>query len=87
MPVSPLPSALPAIQTLDLRTEKTLTVKEAAFRLGKSEDAVCWWLRTGRLRGWQPGGRGCAILVSEDSVAEALSCTVVSGGTGCARVN
>lgn len=49
-------------------------MKEAAFRLRKSDDAVYKWLRTGRLRGWQPGGRGCSILVSESSVEEARLC-------------
>lgn len=56
----------------DWRTAKTLSVKEAAFRLNKSEDTVHSWLRAGRLRGWQLGGRCCAILVSEESVERAL---------------
>ncbi|MBI4459669.1 MAG: hypothetical protein HY648_06395 [Acidobacteria bacterium] len=67
---TPLPLQAPP-KLLDPR-EKTITVKEAAFRLRKSDDAVYVWLRAGRLRGWQPGGRGCAIAVSEVSVAEAL---------------
>lgn len=66
------PSVLLSVTPLDPNKERTITVKEAAFRLGKSDDAVYLWLRTGRLRGWQPGGRGCAILVSEPSVQEAL---------------
>ncbi|OFW17587.1 MAG: hypothetical protein A3H27_06925 [Acidobacteria bacterium RIFCSPLOWO2_02_FULL_59_13] len=66
-----------ALQHPELKNEKTITVKEAAFRLKKSEDAVYLWLRTGRLHGWQPGGRGCAILVSEGSVEAALSSMIV----------
>jgi excisionase family DNA binding protein len=56
---------------------RTITVKEAAYRLKKSADAIHGWLRTGRLRGWQLGGPGCAVMVSEDSVEEALA-----GGLG-----
>ena len=67
----PLP-AQPSSKPLDSNKENTITVKEAAFRLGKSDDAVYLWLRAGRLRGWQPGGCGCAILVAESSVEEAL---------------
>jgi len=52
--------------------EKTLTVKEAAFRLRKSPDAIYGWLHSGRLRGWQPGGPRCPILVEESSLNEAL---------------
>ena len=70
---SPLP-AQPSSKPLDSNKEKTITVKEAAFRLGKSNDAVYLWLRAGRLRGRQPGGRCCAILVDESSVEEALLC-------------
>jgi excisionase family DNA binding protein len=67
---SPKPSA--AAKAFDWGTAKTLSVKEAAFRLNKSEDTVHLWLRAGRLRGWQLGGRRCAILVSEESVERAL---------------
>jgi excisionase family DNA binding protein len=63
---------MPAQKPLDRQREKTVTVKEAAYRLGKSEDAIYKWLRTGRLKGWQPGGRGCSILVLESSVEMAL---------------
>jgi excisionase family DNA binding protein len=62
------------------RDEKTVTVKEAAFRLGKSPDAVYQWLRSGRLRGRQPGGRCCAIMVLESSIEEALLCTFERAG-------
>ncbi len=71
-----------AVQVLDLNKEKTVTVKEAAYRLRKSVDAVRLWLRSGRLRGWQPGGRGCAILVTEFSITEALSCPLGGNGNG-----
>ena len=54
---------------------KGLTVKDAAYRLNKSPDAVRWWLKTGRLKGWQPGGRGCTVLVCEQSLQKALECT------------
>ena len=59
--------------------EKTMSVKEAAFRLKKHEDTVYLWLRTGRLRGWQVGGPGCAVQVEAASVEEAL---VWRRGTG-----
>ena len=62
--------------------EKTVTVKEAAYRLGKSTDAVYQWLRTGRLRGRQPGGRRCAILVVESSLNEALLCCFERASAG-----
>lgn len=71
--------AQPSSKPLDSNKEKTITVKEAAFRLSKSDDAVYLWLRAGRLRGWQPGGRCCAILVDEASVEEALLCPVGFG--------
>ena len=70
-------------QPLDRQRQRTLTVKEAAFRLGKSEDAVYKWLRSGRLQGWQPGGRWCSIMVLESSVERALlfsfECAASSG--------
>ncbi len=83
----PVPAQTPepvrvALQVLDLNKEKTVTVKEAAYRLRKSVDAVRLWLRSGRLRGWQPGGRGCSILVTETSIAEALSCPLGGNGNG-----
>jgi excisionase family DNA binding protein len=61
-----------ATSPFDWSTGKTLSVKEAAFRLNKSEDTVHRWLCAGRLRGWQLGGRRCAIVVSEESVEGAL---------------
>lgn len=64
---------------------KMVTVKEAAYRLGKSTDAVYQWLRTGRLRGRQPGGRGCAILVLESSLNAALLCTFERASAGRGR--
>ena len=71
---------LPAAQ--NLLAEKTITIKEAAFRLGKSSDAIYHWLRSGRLRGRQPGGRGCAILVLESSVNAAMLCSFRRAGAG-----
>lgn len=65
-------TAAPHLLSRNFLDEKTITVKEAAYRLGKSTDAVYQWLRTGRLRGRQPGGRCCAILVLESSVNDAL---------------
>ncbi len=58
---------------VDFSKERTLTVKEAAWLLGKTEDAVRMWLRRGRLKAWQVGGSYCEIRVSEASVMEALS--------------
>ena len=57
-----------------------MTVKEAAYRLKKTDDTVYRWLREGRLRGWQPGGHGCTVLVCEASVKEALECQPGSDG-------
>ena len=82
VPVQPSEPFRPPVQYLDLSKEKPVTVKEAAYRLGKSVDAVRLWLRSGRLRGWQPGGRGCAILVAEASIDEALSCPIGGNGNG-----
>jgi len=65
-----------ASRPLDVQQEKTLTVKEAAFRLHKSPDAIYLWLRTGRLQGWQPGGRCCSIMILESSVQQALVCAL-----------
>ena len=67
-PSAPAPSAAP-----DLRSEKTMTVKEAAWRLCKSKDAIYKWLKTGRLQAWQPGGRCCAVMVTAVSVERAAS--------------
>jgi len=61
---------------------RTLTVKDAAFRLNKSADTVYQWLRQGRLRGWQLGGPRCAVMVSEDSVEEVLAGSFGSNGAG-----
>jgi len=58
----------------DIRKDGAVTVKDAAFRLGKSTDAIRLWLKTGRLKGWQPGGKWCAVMVTEESLQKALSC-------------
>ena len=63
----------------DLRNEKMLTVKEAAFRSMKSEDTIYKWLRTGRLRGWQLGGHGCNVFVAASSLEEALKSSTQFG--------
>ena len=59
-------------KSFDRDRERTVSVKEAAFRLKKSHDTIYRWLRAGRLQGWQLGGSGCSILVREDSVTKAL---------------
>ena len=59
---------------------RTLTVKDAAYLLNRSEDTVYQWLRLGRLRGWQLGGRRCAVMVCEESVEEALAGSFGSDG-------
>ncbi len=58
--------------------EKTITVKEAAFRLNKTADAIRRWLHTGRLQGWQPGGRCCSVMVLESSVEQKRLCALGS---------
>ena len=55
VPVQPFEPVRAPVQQLDLGKEKTVTVKEAAFRLKKTADTVYHWLRSGRLRGWQDG--------------------------------
>jgi excisionase family DNA binding protein len=65
---------------LDLTKERTLTVKEASFRLGKSEDGIRKMLQRGALRGWQIGGPFCSILVSETSVEEVLIWSTIRFG-------
>ena len=73
IPAPPLVSS-----PFDRRKERTVTVKEAAYRLGKTEATVYLWLQKGRLKGWQPGGRRCWVQVSEASLEEALLC--LAGG-------
>ncbi len=63
---------LPSQPWPDLRRERTLTVKEAAYLSNKSEDTIYQWLRAGRLKGWQLGGHGCNVLVAEASLKEVL---------------
>ena len=68
-PAEPPSVAEPVVE---FRKERTLTVLEAAYRLGKSEDGIRKMLQRGALRGWQIGGPFCSILVSEESVEEVL---------------
>ena len=77
-PSSVSPTAQP--KPFDRKTERTIPVKEAAYRLKKSEDTVYSWLRAGRLRGWQLGGNRCAVLVETASVEEALVCQLGVNG-------
>ncbi len=49
-----------------------MSVREAAFRLGKSEGAIRKWVRRGRLKAWQVGGAYGTVLVSEESVQQVL---------------
>ena len=63
----------------DRNTTRTIPVKEAAYRLKKHKDTIYVWLRTGRLRGWQLGGPGCAVMVCEESVEEALAGVLGTG--------
>jgi excisionase family DNA binding protein len=79
VPAPAVPPAEHSARLSDVSQERTLTVKEAAFRLRKSPDAIYLWLRTGRLRGWQPGGRCCSIMVLESSVEQALLCLAGNG--------
>ncbi len=69
LPAEPPPVPKPAF---DFMKERTLSVKEVAYRMGKSEDSILQWLHQGRLKGWQIGGPCCRVLVSEDSVLEML---------------
>ena len=61
VPVQPFEPVRPPVQQLDLSKENTVTMKEAAFRLKKSVDAVYLWLQSGRLRGWQAGVFHCFL--------------------------
>lgn len=78
---SPSDNPASSPKPFDRDKENTMTVKEAAFLLKKHQDTVYRWLREGRLRGWQPGGRGCGVLVCEASVKEALKCQMGSSGS------
>jgi excisionase family DNA binding protein len=51
---------------------KTVTAKEAAFRLNKSTDTIYRWMRAGRLHGWQLGGARCSVMISVESVERVL---------------
>lgn len=79
-PTSASPTAPP--ERVGPKKGKTITVKDAAFRLNKSEDTIYLWLHTGRLRGWQVGGSRCPMLVEEASVEKALGCRVGADGKG-----
>ena len=59
---------------------RTLTVKDAAYLLNRSEDSVHQWLRQGRLRGWQLGGPRCTVLVCAESVERVLLGQVGANG-------
>lgn len=76
---APLAPATSPPVTLDWRNEKTITVKEAAYLSMKSDDTIYKWLRNGRLRGWQPGGPNCHVLVSAKSLEELLRYAVRFG--------
>jgi excisionase family DNA binding protein len=80
-PTQPAPGEAGGPKLFDVK-EKTITVKEAAFRLNKTEDAIRRWLRTGRLQGWQPGGRCCSVMVLESSVEQQRSCALGSAVRG-----
>lgn len=79
----PVNSAAPPLTVtpplFDLRKVRIISVKEAAFRSMKSEDTIYKWLRTGRLKGWQPGGSGCNVLISEQSLEEVLESSMQFG--------
>ena len=53
---------MPRVSVTD---EKYLTVPEIAARLGMKPTGVQHWLATGRLRGYQPGGRRLGWRVRE----------------------
>lgn len=71
---SPSTNPVSTPRPFDRERDKTMTVKDAAYRLKKHEDTVYLWLRTGRLRGWQLGGPRCGVLVEAASVEKALVC-------------
>lgn len=75
----PSEAPLPSQPWPDLRKERMVSVKEAAYRAMKSEDTIYQWLRAGRLKGCQPGGQGCNVLVSEASLKEVLRCATRFG--------
>ena len=82
---SPSNGSVSKPKPFDREKDKTMTVKDAAYRLKKSEDTVCLWLRMGRLRGWQLGGNRCAVLVDAASVEKALICEMGTGGKNRTR--
>lgn len=57
---------------VDWSQVRTVTAKEAAWRLKKTERTIYHWLRQGRLRGFRPGGPRCSIRISEESLHQIL---------------
>jgi excisionase family DNA binding protein len=53
-------------------SEKYLTVPEIAAQLGMKPAGVQHWLATGKLRGYQPGGRRMGWRVRERDLAAFL---------------
>ena len=68
---SPPANPVSAPRPFDRDKEKTMSVKEAAFLLKKHEDTVYLWLRSGRLRGWQPGGLPSEGSMPKDGPSDA----------------
>lgn len=54
--------------TMLMAQERLLTVGEVAARMRASQETVRRWLRTGRLRGFQPGGTRLGWRISEAEV-------------------
>jgi excisionase family DNA binding protein len=62
--------------------ERTFTVPEVAARLRVTEWTVREWLRTGRLRGYRPGGTKAGWRVDESDLAAFIEQTKRRSGDG-----
>jgi excisionase family DNA binding protein len=55
-----------------MEDERMLTVRQAAERVGATQDTVRRWLRTGKIRGVMPGGTKLGYRVPESEIVRLL---------------
>jgi excisionase family DNA binding protein len=63
------------------RNRDTLTVLEAAERIGTTVNTIRRWLRDGRLKGVKPGGDKIGYRIPTTEVDRLLGLPVIEGGT------
>jgi len=61
-----------------MNEQRLLTVREVAERLRSSPEAVRRWLRTGKLRGYRPGGTKLGYRVSESELQRFIASSEVA---------